>query len=358
MTQQGQILPLAGRGTDGTRWAYRYRLGGRGSRRVQRGGFGSEQAAAEALERGLERLRREQGLVESRTLAEFVEVYLTQHEGEPETTEKLRWLLQKAVRVFGERRLGELRSPAIAAWRMTIAPGTGSKPRRRSARCSPGRSAGGCSRSTRPSSGSRTRSGAIRRSGPFDSWDEVYALAGRARRALRPDGPLRRGHGCARRSGWRSRTGTSTARPRSSTSTAGSGTVASRRPRRRRASAPFPCRRSRSQPSTSYRQIPTARSPFPPSAAVTSTCTTSAPFQKARFESNSPGQNRSSRPRPSPPGARRTTSSPQGVSARAASSVAGGCATRRLSLPRPAPAARARARPGRTATTRTRLYPR
>ena len=123
MAQQGQVFPLAGQGRDGKRWAYRYRVGGRGSRRVQRSGFASEQAAAEALERVLEQLRREQGLVESPTLAEFVEVYLAQHEGEPETTEKLRWLLAKAVRVFGERRLSQLRSPAIAAWRMTIPSG-------------------------------------------------------------------------------------------------------------------------------------------------------------------------------------------------------------------------------------------
>jgi integrase len=123
MAQQGQVFPLAGQGGDGPRWAYRYRVGGRRSKRVQRGGFSSEQAAAEALERALERLRREQGLVESPTLAKFVEVYLAQHEGEPETVEKLRWLLAKAVRFFGERRLSELRSPAIAAWRMTIPAG-------------------------------------------------------------------------------------------------------------------------------------------------------------------------------------------------------------------------------------------
>jgi hypothetical protein len=103
-------LPLAGQGRDGMRWAYRYRVGGRGSRRIQRGGFESEHAAAEALERVLERLRREQGLVESPTLAEFVDLYLAQHEGEPETTAKLRWLLQKAVRAFAEKRLSELRS--------------------------------------------------------------------------------------------------------------------------------------------------------------------------------------------------------------------------------------------------------
>src|SRR5512132_42506 len=91
MAQQGQVFPLAAQGRDGTRWAYRYRVGGRGSRRVQRGGFASEQAAA-ARERTLEQLRREQGLLEVPTLAEFVQVYLAQHEGEPETTEKLRWL--------------------------------------------------------------------------------------------------------------------------------------------------------------------------------------------------------------------------------------------------------------------------
>jgi integrase len=90
---------------------------------VQRGGFASEQAAVEALERALERLRREQGLVETPTLREFVDVYIAQHGGEPETVEKLRWLLGKAVRAFGDRRLGQLRPAAIAAWRMTIPAG-------------------------------------------------------------------------------------------------------------------------------------------------------------------------------------------------------------------------------------------
>ena len=60
MSQQGPVFPLkTGRGRGG--WVYRYRVGGRGSRRVQRGGFASERAAAEALERALEQLRREQG---------------------------------------------------------------------------------------------------------------------------------------------------------------------------------------------------------------------------------------------------------------------------------------------------------
>ena len=104
-------------------WAFRYRVGGRVSRRVQRGGFASERDASEALERALERVRRERGCGSALTLGELVDEYLAQHDGEPETIEKLRWLLTKAVTAFGTRRLPELRSQAIAAWRMTIAPG-------------------------------------------------------------------------------------------------------------------------------------------------------------------------------------------------------------------------------------------
>lgn len=124
MAQQGQVLELKGQAPGGRRvWAYRYRVGGRGSRRVQRGGFGSEQAAAQALARVLERLRREQGLVEAPRLRELVDVYLAQHDGEPETVEKLRWLLAKTERSFGHRRITRLRTAEIAAWRMTIPAG-------------------------------------------------------------------------------------------------------------------------------------------------------------------------------------------------------------------------------------------
>jgi hypothetical protein len=90
---------------------------------VQRGGFASERDAAEALERELERLRREQRISGSLTLAELVDTYLAQHDVEPVTIEKLRWLLGKAVGVFGDRPVGELRSPEIAAWRISLPPG-------------------------------------------------------------------------------------------------------------------------------------------------------------------------------------------------------------------------------------------
>src|SRR5437867_10436107 len=124
MVQQGQTFELKCRGTDGERlWAYRFRMGGRNSSRVQRGGFTSEQDARDALERELERLRRERRIARRLTLAEFVETYLAQHDVQPVTIEKLRYLLSKATAVFGDRFVGELTSQEIAAWRMTLSPG-------------------------------------------------------------------------------------------------------------------------------------------------------------------------------------------------------------------------------------------
>jgi hypothetical protein len=119
MSQQGQLIRLRRTGRKGEPlWAYRYRVGGRGSKRVQRGGFASERDAAEALERELERLRRERRLARSLTLAELVEAYLAQHDVEPVTIEKLRWAARKGGRrlrratsqrnpVGGDRRLAD-----------------------------------------------------------------------------------------------------------------------------------------------------------------------------------------------------------------------------------------------------------
>ena len=122
--QQGQVFQLKKRAVDGRPvWAYRYRTDGPGSSRLQRGGFSSERDAAEALERALEHLRRQKGVGSTLTLKELVEEYLAQHDAAPETIDKLGWLLAKPLRAFGGRRLPELRSQEIAAWRMTISPG-------------------------------------------------------------------------------------------------------------------------------------------------------------------------------------------------------------------------------------------
>ena len=124
MLQQGQVFELTSTGAQGMRlWAYRYRIGGRAGQRVQRGGFATEQDARAALERALQALRRERGDARTLTLAELVEEYLAQHEASQATLQKLRFLLSHAVAAFGERRLDELRAHEIAAWRMTIRSG-------------------------------------------------------------------------------------------------------------------------------------------------------------------------------------------------------------------------------------------
>src|SRR5215467_8982030 len=124
MVQQGQIFELTRRTADGERlWAYRYRTGGRDSRRVQRGGFVSAEDARDALERELERIQRERRIARRLTLVELVETYLAQHDVQPVTIEKLRYLLGKATAVFGDRLVGELTSQEIAGWRMTLSPG-------------------------------------------------------------------------------------------------------------------------------------------------------------------------------------------------------------------------------------------
>src|SRR5262249_26554573 len=89
MWQQGQVFELTTRGPAGERlWAFRYRASGRDSKRVQRGGFGSEEDARAALERALEMVRRRNGVGRRPTLAEFVEEYLAQHEVSPVTLAK------------------------------------------------------------------------------------------------------------------------------------------------------------------------------------------------------------------------------------------------------------------------------
>lgn len=91
MTQLGQVFRLKAAAANGDAlWAYRYRTGGRGARRVQRGGFPSERDAGEALERALERLRRSSGTASGTTLAELVDEYLAQHDAQAETIQKLR----------------------------------------------------------------------------------------------------------------------------------------------------------------------------------------------------------------------------------------------------------------------------
>src|SRR6266487_3977831 len=124
MAQQGQVFKLKTRGPGGKpTWAYRYRVDGRRSARPQVGGFASQGEATQALQAALERLHRRNGRLVQITLSELVAEYLAQHEAQPRTIAKLRWLLAKAVCAFGDRRVVELRSDEIAEWRAGLPAG-------------------------------------------------------------------------------------------------------------------------------------------------------------------------------------------------------------------------------------------
>jgi integrase len=121
--QQGQVFKLKARCADREPlWAYRYRVAGRGSARLQVGGFGSRAEAQRALQHRLARLvpgRRSVTI----TLGEWVAEYLEAHQGERVTVAKLRWLLGKATAELGGVRLAELSPEQVCAWRLTVPEG-------------------------------------------------------------------------------------------------------------------------------------------------------------------------------------------------------------------------------------------
>ena len=187
MVQQGQVLKLNPGRVDGrTLWAYRYRAGGRTAKRIQRGGFASEQDARAALERALETLRRRQGSGRMLTLAELVEQYLAQHEASSVTLEKLRWLLTHAVAAFGERRLDELEPHEIAAWRMTIRPGYRFEATQALRQVLQRAVVWGLLDINPAKIGVENPQRRPTEKRPFESWDDVEAVAARLRGGLGP----------------------------------------------------------------------------------------------------------------------------------------------------------------------------
>ena len=256
-------------------WAYRYRLGGRDSKPTQRSVFATEEAAEQALDRALERARQEQGLAQTPTLGELVEIYLAQHDTEPETVEKLRWLLSKATAAFGNTSIGELQPAAIAAWRTTIryghrfeaaspAPDVGARrPVANDQRQA--RQAGRREPPTRPaSSNGHSSPGTSSNGSPTSLPTPKPDRPVRSRDRLRPSEWLALEHRDIDRAA-------GVVYVRRAYRTAASNT---RKPPP--ATAPSPSRRSRLTRSTRSRHEPGQRSSSPPPAAATSTCTTSA----------------------------------------------------------------------------------
>jgi integrase len=124
MQQRGQMLELKTTGPDGRRlWAYRYRPDGRDSKRLQRGGFTSAEAAHAAVVRVIKRAEHRRLHSRALTLADLADEYLAQHDAQPETTAKLRWLLSKSISVFGTRPIVDLEAREIAHWRMALPAG-------------------------------------------------------------------------------------------------------------------------------------------------------------------------------------------------------------------------------------------
>jgi integrase len=121
--QQGQVFKLQATCAEGEPlWAYRYRVAGRGSARLQVGGFSSRAEAQRALQNKLARLMPGRRAV-TMTLGEWVDEYLETHQGERVTVAKLRWLLGKATAELGEVHLAELSPEQVCAWRLTVPEG-------------------------------------------------------------------------------------------------------------------------------------------------------------------------------------------------------------------------------------------
>jgi integrase len=164
-------------------WTIRYR-DGRGVRR-QRGGFRTKAEAKQILDDELRKARLGPLYRPDVTLRELVDVFLNQYEGAPSSKSRLDQYLGKATAYFGDEPIGSLDALAIAAWRASL----------------PQKMRHGAHTALRQVLGTAVRWRWIEYNvaidvrnprhpreefTPFESWDEVDALA----RELGPFGPL------------------------------------------------------------------------------------------------------------------------------------------------------------------------
>jgi integrase len=128
-TQRGQVFKLKKKGPDGKPlWAYRYRVGGRDSKRVQQGGFVTEREADKALADELRKHRN--GIVyrPELTVADLVDEYLAQKvDLEPNSRRTLEYRLQHSKRSAADGGLGDVKihrldARTISEWRATLSP--------------------------------------------------------------------------------------------------------------------------------------------------------------------------------------------------------------------------------------------
>jgi len=164
-------------------WAIRYR-DGRGVRR-QRGGFRTKAEAKDVLDDELRKARLGPLYQPDVPLRELVDVFLEQYQGAPASRDWLRYYLIKSTDAFGDVPIGDLDALTVARWRASM----------------PETMRQGAHRALRQVLAAAMRWRWIDHNvatyvpnpmharaefDPFDSWEEVRALA----RELGPYGPL------------------------------------------------------------------------------------------------------------------------------------------------------------------------
>jgi hypothetical protein len=188
--QQGQVFKLKARSADGEPlWAYRYRVAGRGSARLQVGGFSSRAEAQRALQSKLARLLLG-GRSATLPLGEWVEEYLDMHQGERVTVAKLRWLLGKATAELGGVRLAELSPEQVCAWRLTVPEGHRFEATQ-ALRQVLNRAVAWRIIAYNPAKRVPNPSRRCREQRPFDSWAQIRSVAERLGRTFGPMGRVR-----------------------------------------------------------------------------------------------------------------------------------------------------------------------
>ena len=144
----------------------------------QVGGFSSQAEAQEALRKVLDRLGPGRGRATT-TLTELVDEYLELHQAEPVTIAKLRWLLRKATRTLGEKRLADLSPRDVYAWRLTIPEGHPFEATQALRQVLNRGVDWGLLDSNPAKCGIRNTPKRAREKRPFDTWQQVEAVAAR-----------------------------------------------------------------------------------------------------------------------------------------------------------------------------------
>jgi integrase len=113
------------------------------------------------------------------TLAELVDEYLELHQAEPVTIAKLRWLLAKATATLGETRLAALSPKDVYAWRLTIPEGHRFEATQALRQVLNRAVDWGLLDSNPAKCGIRNTPRRAREKLPFDTWQQIEAVAAR-----------------------------------------------------------------------------------------------------------------------------------------------------------------------------------